>query len=345
MKNNTINNLFYDSVLYLTNKFGWKNPFKARKLRRLLKTVEQSKQHQVQTILTTNLQALENTHSKNIEYPTLGSPGDHPTEMMITVIRDIFLQLQTRHLIPTQPIDSPVGLVFQLQYKSNEANESDQYVVSLEVIKRTVEARTRQFQASWDMESHRHFDKDLVREIYKALVDEIVLDLTADHLNMIDKLATKNVIKTYNINDNIDSLAITLFDQCNQIAKDTRRGSGNWIVIPENKILLQYFFPNQSVLPSNGYTSMHFVGVWKDIDVYVGTPLVLDQESILVGYKGKTTEIDGGVIYSPYVLVLPAGVEVDSATFTPHMKLITRFGFTYDESSQYYYRKITLTSQ
>lgn len=340
MKNNTINKIFYDSVLSITNKLGWKDPFKARKIKRLINSVNPSESEHLQTILTASLKAAEESFSAQPRYPTLGSPGDHSTEMLITVVRDVFLQLQTRCLLPVQPMSSPVGMGFQLGWSSED---------KLEIIKHSVEAATRKLNVSWSVQAEqdvRGVDSAFKEELYKALVQEIVLQFTIEHINTINKLSEKNNIEHVNITDdkmNCSSLKAAIFTQCNLIAKDTRRSTGNWIVIPKNKILFDCMFDKQPLVPNEDY-GLCFVGVWENLNVYVASSTVLDQSSILVGYKGKTTELDGGLIFHPYVMLLPAGVVVDPNSFEPsYMTLATRYSLYEGVNASLYYRKVTFS--
>ena len=60
----------------------------------------------------------------------------------------------------------------------------------------------------------------------------------------------------------------------------------------------------------------------------------------MVGYKGDNGESDTGYVYAPYMPVMTSGVVVDSDTFQPVIRLMTRAGKvlnggqTYDEEGE-----------
>jgi len=68
-----------------------------------------------------------------------------------------------------------------------------------------------------------------------------------------------------------------------------------------------------------------------------------NDDEILVGYKGKTGEMDVGLIFAPYIMLMPTGPVVDAATFQPLMKFMTRDGVVSDDDSHNYYEKIKIT--
>lgn len=344
MKNIALNRLLYNTVTYVTGKLNRPNPFRQRKINKLIGQADASQEDakQLSTIVTNNLSHLE-THSKD-RYPTLGSPGDHPTETMIKIIIAVFLNLQTRHLIGVQAIDGPVGLVYQLTTKEKE-DESDQDQIrniTLEIIKHTVESRTRKLRAVWSLEPAQELkthDVDLEQELIKAIAFEVARDITTEHITTIKTLAEHNHVQQIESADD-DRLEVEINKQGNMIAKDTRRGSANWIVAPESSRLVTKYAVDNNKTPADDIIS--YVGVTKTgLDLYSAPELVLDPDTILIGYKGKY-QFDAGLFYNPYVLLFGGGVEVDPYTFEPKETLMTRYGLCEGNLAKNYYRVIEL---
>jgi hypothetical protein len=124
--------------------------------------------------------------------------------------------------------------------------------------------------------------------------------------------------------------------ECNQIAKDTRRGKGNFIICSADvaSALAMGGFLNISPalnvsldVDDNGNT---FAGTLNGkikvyIDPYIDTTLANSTSNfVCVGYKG-TSPYDAGVFYCPYV-PLQMMRAVDTGTFQPKIAFKTRYG-------------------
>ena len=116
--------------------------------------------------------------------------------------------------------------------------------------------------------------------------------------------------------------------ECNVIAKETRRGKGNFIICSSDvaSALSMSGMLDSSPAFSNlevDDTGNTFVGVLNGrlkvyIDPYAGTNYVT------VGYRGSS-QYDAGVFYCPYVPLQMARA-VDSTTYQPQIAFKTRYG-------------------
>ena len=136
--------------------------------------------------------------------------------------------------------------------------------------------------------------------------------------------------------EKIKGLAFQLEREANQIAKETRRGKGNFILVTSDVAsalamsgLLDYnpalqAQTNLTVDDSgNTYAGMLFGRIKVYIDPYAITSTT-SKEFAVVGYKGSNA-YDAGLFYCPYV-PLQMVRAVDTGTFQPKIGFKTRYG-------------------
>jgi hypothetical protein len=123
--------------------------------------------------------------------------------------------------------------------------------------------------------------------------------------------------------------------ECNQIAKDTRRGKGNFIICSADvasALAMGGFLnisPALNVSLDVDDTGNTFAGTLNGkvkvyIDPYIDTTATSGSNFVCVGYKG-TSPYDAGIFYCPYV-PLQMMRAVDTTTFQPKMAFKTRYG-------------------
>jgi len=126
-------------------------------------------------------------------------------------------------------------------------------------------------------------------------------------------------------------LVYRIEQECNNIARQTRRGKGNFLICSTNVAsalslagLLDYAGPlNNKTIGMPDETGDLFVGTLNGrIKVYVD-PFV-SADYCLVGYKGSNP-YDAGMFYCPYV-PLQMVRAVDTNTFQPKIAFKTRYG-------------------
>jgi hypothetical protein len=103
--------------------------------------------------------------------------------------------------------------------------------------------------------------------------------------------------------EKFQTLATKIRKEANEIALQTRRGSGNWIVVTPNVLTaLQAldFIPASATGGETLISGLSFVGMLQNLKVYVDTYNIFGQDYCTVGYKG-TSQYDAGLIYCPYV--------------------------------------------
>lgn len=233
-------------------------------------------------------------------------------------------------IVGFQPMRGPVGLIYTLRYKDLDNPKK----MCLEVVSEAVEAKSRKLKASWALEAQQDMmaihGKDITEEISKATGNEIIHEITAEILHRIILNSDTKTIKIPNLDsvnvDDVRKLTVSINMAANQIAGDTRRGAGNILVCGLEAISLLQMLPTGFVpsteVPHSTYLAK--AGTLNDcFTVYSSTVLPLDM--IIVGYKGAAGDTDAGITYSPYLLGIPSGLEVDPTTFEPRIGFVSRY--------------------
>lgn len=291
-----------------------------------------------------------------------------PNKMILGVTKHAMKKLLIlRNIIGIQPISGPVGLLFSLQYTGEAAtSETTASTLRLEIISKAITASSRKIQAGWTMEAAQDMKVqhgiDIESEIYAALGDEVANEVVRTVLEDLYNLAaTKDPIvvpTTKAIYDDAVKLTLGINKAAINIAKDTRRGMGNFIITtPLGLCKLQIPVSNTqkfvSVPKSDSYQDLTHSGNLVHIDTdgketvmykvfsTLCMPGVNDTCPYLVGYKGGSGEYDTGYFYSPFVLVMNGGMQVDPMTFQPIVVLHTRATHTALDTAKNYYALVT----
>jgi len=216
--------------------------------------------------------------------------------------------------------------------------------LSIQVLKQTVEAKTRKLSARWTFESAQDANAmhglDVEAEIMAALAQEITAEIDQEILGSLNSLATSaatnfdmnSVTGTHTyIGDKHAVLAILINREANLIAQRTRRGAGNWAVMsPTALTILQSATTSAFARTTEGSfdapTNTKFVGTLNgSMRVYVNS-YASDSANVLVGYKGPG-EVDAAAFYCPYIPLMSSGVVIDPGTFEPVVSFMTRYGY------------------
>jgi len=216
--------------------------------------------------------------------------------------------------------------------------------MSIQVLKQTVEAKTRKLSARWTFESAQDANAmhglDVEAEIMAALAQEITAEIDQEILGSLNSLATSAATNfdmstvtgthTY-IGDKHAVLAILINREANLIAQRTRRGAGNWAVMsPTALTILQSATTSAFARTTEGTfdapTNTKFVGTLNgSMRVYVNS-YSSSTADVLVGYKGPG-EVDAAAFYCPYIPLMSSGVVIDPGTFEPVVSFMTRYGY------------------
>ena len=216
--------------------------------------------------------------------------------------------------------------------------------LSIQILKQTVEAKTRKLSARWTFEAAQDAQSqhgiDVEAEIMAALAQEITAEIDQEVLASLRTLSG-TAVETYDqaavsgtatfVGDEHAALAVQINRAANLIAQRTRRGAGNYAVVsPFALTVLQSATTSAFARTTEGSfeapTNTKFVGTLNNamkvyVDTYAG-----DDKAVLVGYKGSS-ESDAPAFYCPYIPLMSSGVVMDPGTFEPVVSFMTRYGY------------------
>ena len=214
-----------------------------------------------------------------------------------------------------------------------------------------VEAKTRALSSNYTVELAQDLKAvhglDAEAELANLLSTEILAEINRELVKTIyyvakngsqqSDLTTKGV---YDLDDDSDGrwsaerfrgLSFQIERECNQIAKETRRGKGNFIICDSDTAaaLSMSGFMNLSpgIMPQLAVddTQSTFAGILSGkIRVYIDPYSPSGLNFFCTGYKGESP-YDAGLFYCPYV-PLQMVRAVDPNTFQPRIAFKTRYG-------------------
>ena len=216
--------------------------------------------------------------------------------------------------------------------------------MSIQILKQTVEAKTRKLSARWTFESAQDAQSmhgiDVEAEIMAALAQEITAEIDQEVIGSLVTLSG-TAAQIYNqttvsgtatfVGDEHAALAVQINRVSNLIAQRTRRGAGNWAVVsPLALTILQSATTSAFARTTEGTfeapTNTKMVGTLNNaMKVYVNT-YASDAAPVLIGYKGAS-ESDAAAFYCPYIPLMSSGVVLDPGTFEPTVSFMTRYGY------------------
>ena len=326
---------------------------------------------------------LENTKNYLSESAAAGSTmaGNVASlnKVILPVIRRVMPTVIANELVGVQPMTGPVGQIHTLRvrygqtaagavagdealspfaiakgYSGDATNGTATSTSSLEaeagrklsiqVLKQTVEAKTRKLSARWTFEAAQDANSmhglDVEAEIMQALAQEITAEIDQEVLTSLRTLsgaatdtydqATVSGTATF-VGDQHAALAVLINRSANLIATRTRRGAGNYVVVsPTMLTVLQSAttsaFARTTEGPFEAPTNTKFVGTLNNTMRVFVDQYATDSTPIVVGYKGDG-EIDAAAFYCPYIPLMSSGTVLDPATFEPTVSFMTRYGY------------------
>ena len=328
---------------------------------------------------------LDNTKKYLAESATAGatSAGNVATlnRVILPVIRRVMPTVIANEIVGVQPMTGPVGQIHTLRVRYSDTlddvtageealspfkiglgysggGSTDKASataalegeagkrLSIQILKQTVEAKTRKLSARWTFESAQDAQAqqgiDVEAEIMAALAQEITAEIDQEVLASLRNLAgaaesdvqydqtAVSGTATF-VGDEHAALAVMINRAANKIAQRTRRGAGNFAVVsPHTLTVLQSATTSAFARTTEGSfeapTNQKMVGTLNSaMKIYVDT-YAADATDVLVGYKGSS-EADAAAFYCPYIPLMSSGVVLDPSTFEPVVSFMTRYGY------------------
>lgn len=324
---------------------------------------------------------LENAKKQLSESATAGATGAGSVatlnKVMLPLIRRVMPSVIANELVGVQPMTGPVGQIHTLRTRYAEtgggatageealspfklaqsysgspdataaAEGSAGRKMSIQILKETVEAKTRRLSARWTFEAAQDAEAmhgvDVEAEIMQALAQEIVVEIDQEIIGSLRTLAGAGTTLDFGalsgqsvyVGDRHAALAIEINRAANRIAARTRRGAGNYVVVsPEALTILQSASTSTFARTTEGSfeapTNTKFVGTLNGtVKVFVdnyAADAASGGPAVLVGYKG-TSETDAPAFYCPYIPLMSTGPVMDPNTFEPVVSFMTRYGY------------------
>jgi hypothetical protein len=303
--------------------------------------------------------------------------------VILPVIRRVMPTVIANDLVGVQPMTGPVGQIHTLRVRYSDTNGTgtgdatagtealspfniaESYSgaagtgkpastaalegaagnkLSIQILKQTVEAKTRKLSARWTFEAAQDAQAqqgiDIEAEIMAALAQEITAEIDQEILASLRILAGSTNLIAYDqaavsgtatfVGDEHAALAVAMNRVANTIAQRTRRGAGNWAVVsPTALTILQSATTSAFARTTEGTfeapTNTKMVGTLNNaMKIYVNTYSTSDD--VLIGYKGAS-ESDAAAFYCPYIPLMSSGVVLDPSTFEPVVSFMTRYGY------------------
>jgi hypothetical protein len=302
--------------------------------------------------------------------------------VILPVIRRVMPTVIANELVGVQPMTGPVGQIHTLRVRysdSSDGNEVGEEALSpfkiasaysgnatdatpkgsataalegaagkrlsIQILKQTVEAKTRKLSARWTFEAAQDAQAqqgiDIEAEIMAALAQEITAEIDQEVLASLRALAGSTNQQAYDqtavsgtatfVGDEHAALAVMINRVANTIAQRTRRGAGNYAVVsPHALTVLQSATTSAFARTTEGTfeapTNTKMVGTLNSaMKVYVDS-YAADNTAVLVGYKGSS-ESDAPAFYCPYIPLMSSGVVLDPDSFEPVVSFMTRYGY------------------
>ncbi len=224
----------------------------------------------------------------------------------------------------------------------------------------SVTAKTRALKAEYSLELAQDLKAihglDAETELTNILSTEILAEINREVVRTVYATANVGITgtsrPTFNLNSSSDTsgrwavekfkgLLFAIEQASNKIAKDTRRGKGNMLVLSTDvasALAMTGLLDYNSALSNNTNLAVDDTGntfagmLFGRIKVFVDPYSVAGRDYVVVGYKG-TTPYDAGLFYCPYVpLQMVRAINPD--TFQPKVGFKTRYGLVANPFAQ-----------
>jgi len=211
--------------------------------------------------------------------------------------------------------------------------------VTMTIEKAQVTAQTRKLRSRWSLEVAQDIKAmhglDLEEEMMDILSYEITAEIDRELVNSIRTVANSAGWDYTSSTDadgrweseKLRNLYNRLIRDANQIAINTRRGAGNFVICSPGVCASFESIANFSVHPLPNDVNTAVTGVAKigslDGRMTVYRDTFASGDDFLVGYKG-VSEYDTGVIYLPYIQLMASKATFEDS-FQPAIGLMSRY--------------------
>jgi hypothetical protein len=224
-----------------------------------------------------------------------------------------------RRIVGIQPMTTPCALI----YKINKRDES------LEVVRETVTAKTRKLSTHMNIEAladlNAMHEINAADEISRIISDQVFTEMLNEIISQMYQAAStqKEIL--------IDGLESSIYEVSESIFSLTGRHQASFAICSTDAVRQLSTSPNFKAESGVSIGEMKHVGYLDKIAIFENK---FSQNAVVVGAKGAS-DIDSGLIYSPYMPLMRSGPVVDPNTFMPLMIFMTRYGMTVNDGNFY----------
>lgn len=247
--------------------------------------------------------------------------------------------------------------IAELQEGFNDSENNSWNEMSFRIDKQTIEAKSRQLKSQYSIELAQDLRKvhgmDADVQLSNLLTDEVLLEINREVINWMNYTAQpgkSGMTQTqgskagvFDLRDPIDvrgarwageafkALLFQVDKEAAEIARQTGRGAGNFIVASRNVVNV-FASVDTNVSPAaqglakgmnTDTTKAVYAGVLGGrYTVYIDQ--YARQDYFTIGYKGSN-QMDAGIYYAPYVLLTPLRGS-DPKNFQPVLGFKSRYG-------------------
>jgi len=212
--------------------------------------------------------------------------------------------------------------------------------LSMTIEKTQVEAKSRKLRSRWSIEVAQDIKAmhglDLEEEMMDVLSYEITAEIDRELINKIRSVASTNprsITWDYAAADGrweaekYRNLFNLIIRKANQIAIDTRRGAGNFIVASPTLCAALETTNSFTISPVDNDINTAVTGISRvgsldgRLSIYRDTFATTDD--LIIGYKGPSA-YDTGIVYLPYIQLMTARATFEDS-FQPSVGLMSRY--------------------
>jgi len=232
--------------------------------------------------------------------------------------------------------------------------------LSMTIEKAQVEAKSRKLRSRWSIEVAQDIKAmhglDLEEEMMDVLSYEITAEIDRELINKIRVVASTNprsMSWDYTAADGrweaekYRNLFNLIVRKANQIAIDTRRGAGNFIIASPTLCAALETTNSFSISPVDNDINTAVTGISRvgsldgRLSIYRDTFATTDD--LIIGFKGPSA-YDTGIIYLPYIQLMTARATYEDS-FQPSVGLMSRYAILdHLFGSKNYYIRINATN-
>lgn len=275
---------------------------------------------------------MRTTWQKNHKCDDVSPSADVVTRITNSIHEKLSTAMQLPDYIGIQPMIAPTGLLYNLRY-TQQPDNCDQ--MSLEIVSHAIEAKSRSLgiRIPFDVVTD-----GLEGEIVQAAAMEISRDFNEEFMDLMYQNSTY-VDFRLDLEEDPDAIITKIMRACNDIARNSRRGVANKVVLPYELYahILPYMSSKGWFTTTNNQTMsdlLHVGTLFDTQDVYVS----IRNTVVLLGYKGGAGETDTGIFFCPHQI--NSHVSINPCTFEPSITMNTRHGRFVTENAKDYYISI-----